>query len=641
MDSMESCSDHLYPLTSLQIGDINTNLSREFLYFASVSHKFFILVDNQSWRKAKHSTSTRLKALVTTKYRTSPFRNTRPLLRSSSFHSSSSGHETNRLFKWFPTFDIASWRDKTPFSIKNLYKELHGFIVFEVSWEDVRGINYLNQLQTDGSMAFEVKSLTKWEFNSIDQALSCISSWFSGTQPETQILRNNLILLQGKFPHHSTKKVASQADEVFSEDIFFDASDSALDENDTMDMDQQQLQEPKPSGNTEQNGEVDCYSNSGREPMVYEDILLLCRFKNKDLPFKLKQVITSDLKLLTLLESGLPTWVIFLQSYPLFCALYRPWMRPLFRTIYILISLVTVIIGFYDLYKNVPLLKATISHLCGPFFNWIESWEMLSRVKYLGTMLFLQNFEKAVKMFLMTTRGVKLLVSEVSDFLMYPIEVMADFLLPLWRFAADTTEALYNTGLVTIEFLNSEVGLLVEDLITPLEDLYSYVLSSATLVHPILKSLWDLCLFSIQSFLTLASYLGALFCEIYEVIESSFMVVVNTMTRLINLVRIKPQPSEFSLWHSLWKDLFSKVFRSIRSIISVLSAFVASCNRHRLSIYNYLRVILRKLSNRLGFSSANCSCCRSPQSNIHVKVKMGIFAQVPYCPKAFVLREII
>uniref|UniRef100_A0A803PG52 Uncharacterized protein n=1 Tax=Cannabis sativa TaxID=3483 RepID=A0A803PG52_CANSA len=97
------------------------------------------------------------------------------------------------------------------------------------------------------------------------------------------------------------------------------------------------------------------------------------------------------------------------------------------------------------------------------------------------------------------------------------------------------------------------------------------------------------------------------------------MVVVNTMTQLINLVRIKPQPSEFSLWHSLWKDLFSKVFRSIRSIISVLSAFVASCNRHRLSIYNYLRVILRKLSNRLGFSSANCSCCRSPQSNIHVK----------------------
>ncbi|XP_062117606.1 uncharacterized protein LOC133831361 isoform X2 [Humulus lupulus] len=612
--------------------DINTNLSREFLYFAPDSHKFFILVDNQSWRKAKHSTSTRLKALVTTKYRTSPFRNTRPLLRSSSFYSSSSSHETRRFFKWFPTFDIASWRDKTPFSIKTLYKELHGFIVFEVSWEDVRGINYSNQLQTDGSMALEVKSLTKWEFNSIDQALSCMSSWFSGNIPETQILRSNLILLQGKVPSHSMKEVAdspsnyllnnaSQADEPLPEDKFFNACESPLDENDAVNMDQH-LEELEQSGNTKQNGELDSKNNSGSEPMLYEDILLLCRFENKDLPFKLKQVITSDLKLLTLVESGLPTWVIFLQSYPLFCALYRPWMRPLFRTIYILISLVTVLIGFYDLYKNVPLLKATISHICGPFFNWIESWEMLSRIKYLGTMLFLQNFEKAVKLLLMTTRATKLLVSEVSDFLLYPIEVMADFLLPLWRFLADTTEASYNIGLLIAEFLHSIVGLLVEDLITPLKVLYSYVLSSATLIHPILRSLWELCLFSTQSFLTLASYVGSLLYEMYEVLENCFMVAVSTMTQLTNLVLIKPQPSEFSLWHSLWKDIFAKVFRSIRSIISVLSALVASCNRHRLSIYNYLRAILRKLSNRRGLSSANCSCHQSTQSHRQIKVQL-------------------
>ncbi|XP_062117607.1 uncharacterized protein LOC133831361 isoform X3 [Humulus lupulus] len=570
MESMESCSDHLYPLTSLQIGDINTNLSREFLYFAPDSHKFFILVDNQSWRKAKHSTSTRLKALVTTKYRTSPFRNTRPLLRSSSFYSSSSSHETRRFFKWFPTFDIASWRDKTPFSIKTLYKELHGFIVFEVSWEDVRGINYSNQLQTDGSMALEVKSLTKWEFNSIDQALSCMSSWFSGNIPETQILRSNLILLQGKVPSHSMKEVAdspsnyllnnaSQADEPLPEDKFFNACESPLDENDAVNMDQH-LEELEQSGNTKQNGELDSKNNSGSEPMLYEDILLLCRFENKDLPFKLKQ--------------------------------------------------------------NVPLLKATISHICGPFFNWIESWEMLSRIKYLGTMLFLQNFEKAVKLLLMTTRATKLLVSEVSDFLLYPIEVMADFLLPLWRFLADTTEASYNIGLLIAEFLHSIVGLLVEDLITPLKVLYSYVLSSATLIHPILRSLWELCLFSTQSFLTLASYVGSLLYEMYEVLENCFMVAVSTMTQLTNLVLIKPQPSEFSLWHSLWKDIFAKVFRSIRSIISVLSALVASCNRHRLSIYNYLRAILRKLSNRRGLSSANCSCHQSTQSHRQIKVQL-------------------
>lgn len=344
--------------------------------------------------------------------------------------------------------------------------------------------------QTDGSIALEVKFLTKWEFNSINQALSCISSWFLGTLSETQILRSNLILLQDKVPSHSTKEVtvssnnhlpndAAQADEPFSEDEFFDVSESLFYENSTICIDQQ-LEEPQPSGNTEQNMEVDTCTTSGTGPVLYKDILLLCRFNNKDLPFKLKQIITSDLKLLPLVESGLPSWVIFLQSYPLFCALYCPWMRPLFRTIYILVSLITVIIGFYDLYKNVPLLKATISHLCGPFFNWIESWEMISRIKYLGTMLFLQNFEMAVKVFLMITRAIKLLVSGVDDFLMYPVQMMADFLMPLWTFFADTTKELYNTGSVIMKFLRSVVGLIVEELIPPFEDLYSYVLSSGT-----------------------------------------------------------------------------------------------------------------------------------------------------------------
>lgn len=71
-------------------------------------------------------------------------------------------------------------------------------------------------------------------------------------------------------------------------------------------------------------------------------------------------------------------------------------MPPLFRIFYTLISLITVIIGFYDLYKNVyvPLLKATASRLCGPLFKWIEAWDRISRIRYLGTMAFLRNLEK-------------------------------------------------------------------------------------------------------------------------------------------------------------------------------------------------------------------------------------------------------
>ena len=46
---------------------------------------------------------------------------------------------------------------------------------------------------------------------------------------------------------------------------------------------------------------------------------------------------------------------------------------------------------FYDLYKNVPLLRDTASHICGPLIDWIEDWDKISRVRYLGTMLFIQD----------------------------------------------------------------------------------------------------------------------------------------------------------------------------------------------------------------------------------------------------------
>ncbi|XP_052627383.1 uncharacterized protein LOC128133908 [Lactuca sativa] len=109
------------------------------------------------------------------------------------------------------------------------------------------------------------------------------------------------------------------------------------------------------------------------EPSESRDVLLLFKFNNHDLPFELKEIIVSDLRLLTLLEAGLPSWVIFSQSYPVFCHSYRPWMCPLARALYVIISIVTVVIGFYDLYKNVPVLKATASRLCGPLFDWIET----------------------------------------------------------------------------------------------------------------------------------------------------------------------------------------------------------------------------------------------------------------------------
>lgn len=232
--------------------------------------------------------------------------------------------------------------------------------------------------------------------------------------------------------------------------------------------------------------------DSAIEPTEYRDVLILFRFNDHYLPFKLRPIIMSDVRLLTLLESGLPSWVIFLQSYPGFCHLYRPWMCPLARALYVFISIITVLIGFYDLYKNVPLLKATASRLCGPLFDWIENWEMISRIRCLGTMLFLHNFQKAVRWFLMMTRTVRSFFSMLTQPMSEPFMELLGFILPFW-----------NVGVQVMESLGSFIWILIQSSWSLVDDIVQVLLSP---IWFILSVFWSIgkCLDELDySFLSL------------------------------------------------------------------------------------------------------------------------------------------
>lgn len=176
----------------------------------------------------------------------------------------------------------------------------------------------------------------------------------------------------------------------------------------------------------------------------------------------------SKLRLLTLLEAGLPSWVIFLQSYPGFCRLYRPWMCPLARALYVLISVVTVLIGFYDLYKNVPLLKETLSNLFGPLFEWIEAWEMISRIKYLGTMLFLHNCQKAIKWFLMLTRTIVSFLSFSIKPILHPLNEFLHCFFPLWSMFMQIAENYISLIWMVFESSFTVIGDIMEILLLPI-----------------------------------------------------------------------------------------------------------------------------------------------------------------------------
>ncbi|XP_022769900.1 uncharacterized protein LOC111313478 isoform X2 [Durio zibethinus] len=600
---MDSFPD-LYPLTSLQIGNIQSYLSRAFLFFAPISKKFLILVDNQSWRMNNHySRSAHIKELMSTTYRISPFKNSRTLPRSPSLRSRSPSSEKSSN-KWLPTVTMATWRENSPFSALNLYKTLHGFIVFDVAWEDVRGINYTNLLQKDASLALEVKSMRKWEFNGIAQALSSISSWFSATPSETLTLQRNLIVLQEKVHSRTTQGITissrellfddTSKAELFSEDAFFDVRQCFLDTDDKFIMNQ----------------EVESLRGTSDKPTEYQHTFLLFSFNDRNLPPKLRQIITSDLKLLAFLEAGLPSWVIFLQSYPLFCKVYRHWMPPLLSTIFIFVSLITIIIGFYDLYKNVPLLKSTASHLCGPLFKWIEAWDMISRIRYLGTFLFLQNLVKAVKWFLMMARAMKLPVLLLTRPLMQPLEEIMTLVIPAWTIFAGTVEQFYITAWILVEPFCSLVSDFVEILLSPLGLLYKYVWSAVQLICACFECVWELLLTSTKGGLMLANYVASTFHGIYAMLEK--VPLTSSINQITYVSQVKSASSGVSYWHSLQNDLYKEVFQSLRNIIRGLVAFLTSCNQHRLSIYNHLITIFRHSPH------LDPKTCSSHQASIHV-----------------------
>ena len=73
----------------------------------------------------------------------------------------------------------------------------------------------------------------------------------------------------------------------------------------------------------------------------------------------------SEMRLLKLYESGLPAWAVFLPSYGCW---YRPWMRRATWLFFLAATCLSMAAGFYDLYKNVPYLKAMVSSVAARMY---------------------------------------------------------------------------------------------------------------------------------------------------------------------------------------------------------------------------------------------------------------------------------
>ncbi|KAM1010260.1 hypothetical protein ACFX2I_045693 [Malus domestica] len=707
----------IFPLTGLQIGDLQSYLSDLSLFLALESKKFYILVDNRPWLGDLGSRSAHLWQLMVTKSRLSPFANTKVRKVRTEGNDACSRPKPAKPKKLARWFSLIKHQKKVLLPVKKLrsslllsrelHRTLYGFIVFEVAWSNVRGINYINELQTDTSLAIEAKVMQRWEFDSIAQAASCISSWFSGTVSEQLQLKELLNSAIGEVFYDAEEYPETETMAVVDENISYNNLTSEEDSlhcfshnfsfhSDTsenraavphspppptgpykrrkittcssggVEVDAYSEETQSPAGDSENSETYKCYCEdemqnsetyscycgdetqnsemytcdseddipvtarayiSDSEDSVkatlfskdaipvtvntytsecldavgstqYRDVLILFRFNDRDLPFKLREIIMSDLRLLTLLEAGLPSWVIFLQSYPGFCHIYRPWMCPLARALYVLISVVTVLIGFYDLYKNVPVLKVTASRLCGPLFDWIETWSMISRIKYLGTMLFLHHSQKAVQCFLAIKSTTLSFFSVLAQPLAEPLVECFGFLLPVWNMLVDVLESLFSVIWILIGSARSLVGNLVQVLVFPILFLLSAVWSIGTsIVYPIFRILWEALYAPVRMVLALANVIAFIGACIYDTLRDIWQ-VISSIFWFASASQATVKTVEVSIWRSLWNDLFSQVFRAVRSILNGFVAFFIACNRHRLSIYNHMQKFIQRILDR-------------------------------------------
>ncbi|XP_022985925.1 uncharacterized protein LOC111483824 isoform X2 [Cucurbita maxima] len=540
-----------------------------------------------------------------------------------------------------------------------LHCTLYGFIVFEVSWSNVRGINYFNELQTDTSLAVESKYMQRWEFDCISHAAGSVSSWFLGSPSDEQLLKSYLESVTGEIFYDAVddfddiednflnNSIPIMEDEIISYKNFcinndlLECTDGELNlHSTTVEDSANTLQTPPPTGpnkrrkvtkfigsdNEDDTNLVEMENRTSGFPSVseiydancqdvveatqYKDVLILFRFNDRDLPFKLKQVIMSDLRLLTLLEAGLPSWVIFLQSYPVFCHVYRPWMCPFARALYVLVSVITALIGFYDLYKNVPLLKAAVSRLCGPLFDWIENWEMVSRIKYLGTMLFLHNFEKALTWFLTISRTTRSFLAILAQPLASTVVELLGFLLPICKTCIKVVGNFFSVIWDVIDFCGDMVVDSVELLLLPIWFIFSTLWSCVTMILlPALRIISEILYVPIRTILLLASFVTYICTGIYEMFGDVGQ-VLSSVFQVASVSEVTVATSEVSILRTLWNDLFSQVFRALRSILNGFVAFFTACNRHRLSIYNYVQECFERLCGRIRGSEQEASSSR-------------------------------
>lgn len=257
--------------------------------------------------------------------------------------------------------------------LRKLRGDYWGVVALEVFMKDVTGLDYINTLVSFGSrLALETKAVRRLWFRSAKEfclyydipTQNNASPFYRPvlSRDETFFVTKQLYPSDTLYPRVNSVAHARRK-----------SSEATLDpdsDDDQLNKSQGHLRVTADS----QEEEDDSSEISECQPpfeYLHKNQMLMAYFDDPVFPFLMKELLKNrgNKPLLRMYERGLPSWAMFLPSYGL---PYRPWMRRVMTVVIFLVSLITMLLGFYDLYKNIPLLRETLQHTFGSLYQWLE-----------------------------------------------------------------------------------------------------------------------------------------------------------------------------------------------------------------------------------------------------------------------------
>lgn len=256
---------------------------------------------------------------------------------------------------------------RSPFSSKH-YGTQGCVFAFEIDLDDIIGMDYHNPLCDEGRVAFECMNLTKREFKHLYEA----RAYYGSANPQ---LSPDKIKGEVSPLRHGNSVPCPKGNLMLRLDTLATRPGPSL----------------PPDEGTPSTGTIPPAISWTSTAGGYHYRTLIVRFNDHRVSDALRLLISGDERLLKLYESGLPAWAMFLPQFGIW---YRPWLRYLTWFLFYLFSVVSLLAGFYDLYKSLPGLQTFLQSIASSFwlppssiFEWLEGHTQI-RMSLLLTYLF-------------------------------------------------------------------------------------------------------------------------------------------------------------------------------------------------------------------------------------------------------------